>query len=231
MKQQHLIMKTNYHQALLPGIYYHLYNRTTGREKAFANDSDISNFNKRWQALLSPYMHHIAYCFIPNHFHFMVQIKSVHEWDLDVVKAQKTRIADELIRGEADHNAFLSDQIRRLFSGYTLWYNLKHHRHGSLFQEKLKRIELKTESRLWHNLCYIHHNGIHHRLTEDYEGWKHSSYHNFFTPDWNWNNLHSSLSWLGNNGEEAKQNFLHEHLTFKHEWRNNVLNIEDDAFS
>lgn len=54
---------------------------------------------------------------------------------------------------------------------------------GPLFKEGSKRVQQKTESKIVDQLCYIHHNCIHHGYSRNYEDWEFSSYHAYLGND------------------------------------------------
>lgn len=73
----------------------------------------------------------LAYCIMPNHFHFL--IKQITE------------------------NA-LSNFMRNIQNGYSKYFNLKYKRTGSLFQCMFKAARIETDEQLLHVSRYIHLN-------------------------------------------------------------------------
>lgn len=67
---------------LNPGCIYHIYNRAIGSEKLFLNNENYSFFLKRYRHFISPVADTFCYCLMPNHFHFLVRIKS----DIELVE-------------------------------------------------------------------------------------------------------------------------------------------------
>ena len=220
-------MRIDYHQNLLPGGYYHIYNRTVAREPAFIQKSQIENFSKRWNDLIVPYIYPIASCFMPNHFHYLVQIKPMEAWDMDRLIIERSKLSLELLNGKASADAFLSDQFRRVFSGYGLWYNIKHRRNGRLMGSRINKIQIYTDKWRWHRLCYIHHNCIHHNLASDYSLWPYTSYHSWMNYNWD-TPLPAGCSWMGKTGVAAKENFIRHHAEFKRSWLQRQLGLEED---
>lgn len=60
-----------------PGCYYHIYNRSIGDEKLFFQSINydycvglVMRYSKRFD------MNVIAYCLMPNHYHFLIQQRS-----------------------------------------------------------------------------------------------------------------------------------------------------------
>lgn len=73
----------------------------------------------------------IAYCFMPNHFHFLLK--------------QKT---------EGGISKFLSN----FTNSYTRYFNVRHHREGPLFKGRFQAVLIRTDEQLWHVSRYIHLN-------------------------------------------------------------------------
>ena len=223
---QYLSMPNDYHQELIPGAYYHVYNRAVASESIFSSKWAIAAFLSRWNTYIEPYADSVAYCLMPNHFHFMLRVKPAEEWDEKKMRQENTTASAKLLAGQSSHNDFLVYQLIRALSGFSLSYNKRKKRHGSVFQEGVKRICLRTESRLWWQLCYIHHNGIHHGFVFDYDEWQHSSYHDYVVRDWA--QLPDHLQWLGEAGQEARQRFFQEHERFKASWAQERLDQDSD---
>ena len=76
---QNLSMRNDYHQELIPGAYYHIYNRAVAGESIFSTKWAVGAFMSRWNSYIEPYTDGIAYCLMPNHFHFMLRVKPVEE--------------------------------------------------------------------------------------------------------------------------------------------------------
>ncbi|PHN08283.1 hypothetical protein [Flavilitoribacter nigricans] len=58
---------------LLPGHYYHLYNRANGAGNLFQTPDHYLFFLKRLARYSSGYFDLFAYCLIPNHFHLLIR--------------------------------------------------------------------------------------------------------------------------------------------------------------
>ncbi len=155
------------------GGFYHIYNKTVTGRKLFETDSDYHDFWERYTKYFLPYFDTYAYCLVPNHYHFLVKVKDIEEID---VSLEKTNAAKKYSNGEESINFFLENQLSRMLSGIAIKYNNRSGKVGALFKEGTKRVELKTESRVIYQLCYIHHNVIHHHLGKNYGDWKYSSY-------------------------------------------------------
>jgi putative transposase len=69
---------------------YHVFNRTNNKEKLFLNDDNRLFFLKQYAKYISPVANTFCWCLLPNHFHFLIQIKPESE----IVKALQQRVAN-----------------------------------------------------------------------------------------------------------------------------------------
>ena len=152
---------------LEPDNYYHIYNRANGREKLFVNDDNYKFFLKQYLFYISPIAHTLAYCLMPNHFHFVVKIKE--ETELLPLTGFGT------LSGIKVSNK-LSQQFSHLFNSYTQAFNKQQGRSGSLFSRAFNRKKITSDDYLKHSINYIHQNPISHHYVSDLEKWNYSSY-------------------------------------------------------
>ncbi|MGH2575336.1 MAG: transposase, partial [Ignavibacteria bacterium] len=68
-------MESKYNVDFIPGYYYHIYNRGNNREIIFYMDDNYKYFLKRFDKYLSIHLDVLAFCLLPNHFHFLVKVK------------------------------------------------------------------------------------------------------------------------------------------------------------
>jgi len=174
----------DYHAPLYPGNYYHIFNRGNNRENLFANDGNYIFFLEKVQKYLLVYLKIFAYCLMPNHFHFLAQVRSEPEIKENLpniftkphpsnfTKLSKfSKVAEPL-----DANKLLEDSFQHFFISYSLAYNKQQRRTGSLFEKRFKRIHIESERYLIKLLHYVHNNPIHHRFCKEYGDWRYSSY-------------------------------------------------------
>jgi REP element-mobilizing transposase RayT len=132
------------------GNYYHIFNRGCNKEKIFFCSENYEYLIKRMKKNHKEYfVNIIAFCLMPNHFHFLLQQKS---------------------------NIPLSDWLRVLFSGYTLAVNKQQNRIGTLFEGKPKKRLINKEEYLQHLIYYIHFNPVKAGLVSSPEKWEFSNY-------------------------------------------------------
>lgn len=150
------------------GEFFHVYNRGNNKQLIFFTEKNYLFFLKKVRVQLCPVSDIIAYCLMPNHFHFLLR-------------------ANE--NGWAERNSFggkpmqeLAYRIGILLSSYSQAINKQKRTTGSLFQQKTKAkllYEMNNGSRIsyleqWFH--YIHQNPIAARLVDDLSSWPYSSY-------------------------------------------------------
>jgi len=131
--------------------YYHLYNRGVENRNIFLDKQDYKAFlyflkryltkppdkpgevEPHWRSDLHEKLKLIAYCLMPNHFHFLVK--------------QFTSRA-------------ITEFMRSLSNSYVRYFNNKHERVGPLFQGRYKAVLIDNESYLLHLSRYIHQNPL-----------------------------------------------------------------------
>ena len=102
---------------------YHVYNRGNNKQKIFFNPENYTFFLKKIRRYILPYCDMLAYCLMPNHFHFLIH-------------SDKRTIATKSIAGK-EKNA-LSEGMKNLLSSYTQAINKQNNSTGSLFQQNTK---------------------------------------------------------------------------------------------
>jgi len=120
------------------GYYYHVYNRGTEKRKIFLKNPDYNKFLEQIKKFNFPkntpkYVEIVAFCLMPNHFHFLL---------IPVV----------------DNGIPLF--MQKLGTGYTMYFNKKYERTGVLFQGPYRCILIESDSHLLHLTRYIHLNPV-----------------------------------------------------------------------
>jgi putative transposase len=156
-----------------PESIYHIYNRAIGDERLFRNQENYFYFLEKYQHYLGEKLDTLAYCLIPNHYHFLVKIKEDSSNDL-IVKA-------------------FSD----FQNSYSKSFNKAFGRNGALFQRKFKRKKIATEDYLSRIIIYIHQNPVKHQLAKDPIDWKYSSLKSYFSEKPSKLDRRLVLDWFG----------------------------------
>lgn len=170
-------MRFNYWQSFEEGCFFHVYNQSVGRgdELLFRFHNNCEDFMQRWDKYLKNYFDLYTYCLMGNHFHFFIFVKPIDDAIIASIEQEHTVSANRVLKGEITYHLFLMDQLKRLLSSYVLKFNGQQKRHGSLMQDRIKRVKV-SKNRVLDKFCYVHHNPIHHRFQTDYAGWRYSSY-------------------------------------------------------
>jgi putative transposase len=222
-------MRFNYWQTFEEVGFYHIYNRAIGRENLFSDAGNYRFFLKKWSYYIHPYVDTYAFCLMGNHYHFLVRIKPLNDALKQQISLEKTVAARQFVAQEVSYDFFLIDQFKRLFSAYTLAFNKQQSRHGSLFQEGFKRVQIENDVKLLNTLCYIHHNPIHHDISPFYDVWQFSSYNAYLSDKPTLLARSEGLAIFGGNDGDI-QAFLNYHKAYqqnKLSWKK-ALDWEDD---
>ena len=123
-----------------PGALHHVIIRGIERKKIFRSDYDRKNFIDRLAKLIPETQTDcFAWALIPNHTHLLL----------------RTGLTP------------ISDLMRRLLTGYSVWFNKKYQRHGQLFQNRYKSILCQEDPYLNELVRYIHLNPLRAKLVEN----------------------------------------------------------------
>ncbi|HVM88269.1 MAG TPA: hypothetical protein VMT76_08770 [Puia sp.] len=149
---------------LQPLSYYHIFNHAIGNENLFREDENYRFFLQKYDLYIYQVAETLAYCLMPNHFHFLIKIKS--EGQL-VAAFPKFKTLEKLIEANC-----ISKQFSNFFSSYTLSFNKKYNRMGSLFLKNFKRQQVEKDSYFSKIIHYIHSNPVHHGFVHSVDEWK-----------------------------------------------------------
>jgi putative transposase len=122
---------------LLPGNYYHIYNRGINKQRIFMDGENYHYFLQLMKKYLIHSIEVYTYCLMPNHFHILISIP-------------------------AFYNGRPHLPLSHLLNAYSQSFNKRFKRTGSLFERPYKRKQIVDEKYLWQVICYIHHNPVHH---------------------------------------------------------------------
>ncbi len=135
-------------QVFVPGEYYHLYNRGTEKRIIFLDEQDYQHFlflmdicNTKKSIILRDIDEFFergetivdigAFCLMPNHFHIL---------------------AHEKIENG------ISTYMRKLLTGYSMYFNRKYERTGKLYEGVFKSSHVSKDTYLKYLYSYIHLN-------------------------------------------------------------------------
>ena len=141
-----------------PNTIHHVYNRGSQKMSLFRSTSDYHRFLSRATEYLDKHaIEIIAYCLMPNHFHFLVR-----ELDLG---------------GPIPLGSSIAGYFHRLLTSYAKYFSHKHPDYtGGVFQGKYKNKIVQSDNYFFQLIGYIHDNPVKSGLVERPEQWPYSSY-------------------------------------------------------
>lgn len=163
-----------------PGTLHHVIVRGIERRRIVDDELDRRKFVHRvGEMALATDTKVYAWALLPNHAHLLV----------------------------ASGPKGLASFMRRLLTGYAVYYNLRHRRHGHLFQNRYKSIVCDGESYFTELVRYIHLNPVRVKLVKDLWELERYSYcgHGVLTGKvvYGWQDRDYVLSWFGRTEKEA----------------------------
>ncbi|WP_420640637.1 transposase [Candidatus Leptofilum sp.] len=176
-------------RSLVPGLYYHIYNRGNNGDTLFYEPRNYRYFLQLFGRYIHPIVETYAYCLMPNHFHFLVQIRPLQDWQSSLTQLQLERIQD--------CQPFVSHQFRNFFSTYTKAVNKAYNHTGSLFEKPFKRKVVDNERYFTTLITYIHRNPQTHGFVDDFREWPWSSYQALLTEKPTQVQREAVLEWFG----------------------------------
>ncbi|MDF1498090.1 MAG: transposase [Patescibacteria group bacterium] len=118
-------------------VFYHVYNRGVDKRVVFEDENDYMRFTNKLLEFNknnngeSLFVDIICFCLMPNHFHL-------------------------ILRPIVENG--ITDFMRRVLTGYVMYFNGKYKRKGVLFETSYKSILIENEEYLKHLSRYIHLN-------------------------------------------------------------------------
>lgn len=145
---------------------YHIYNQGNNKQLIFYSAENYLYFLKLYRKFVLPHADLLAYCLMPNHFHFLVNTN---------LQSIKIRKVGSLNLSE------LSNGIRMLLSSYSLAINKQEKSTGSQFRQNTQAKLLNIEEVNYPFTCfqYIHQNPLKAGLVERMEDWEYSSFKDY----------------------------------------------------
>ena len=186
----------NYYPDFEEGQFYHVYNRGNNKQIVFFNADNYYFFLKKFAYYFSDYFNFYSYCLLPNHFHFLIQVKQFENNISIDVKKEKT-LSNQI-----------SELFRRFFICITKAINMEQNRTGSLFQKNFKRLKINDPDYFTYIINYIHRNPVSHQLTNDYTNYPFSSYKSILSDMKTNLQREAVINWFG-----TKEEFIRYHNT------------------
>ena len=147
-----------------PGLY-HIYNRGNNKQKIFFNEGNYVYFLRKCHQYLKPVSEILAWCLMPNHFHFLIEVT-----DKSIVPVKSGGITMPAI----------TNGFRLLQSSYAKGINNQEDRTGNLFQQKTKaKLVSCEENYSLTAFFYTHQNPVEAGLVSVAEDWPYSSFRDY----------------------------------------------------
>ncbi len=142
---------------------YHIYNQGNNQETICYEHKDYIEFLNLFRKFVSPTCKVLAYCLMPNHFHFLIYATDY---------SAKIRHIGNIDSCE------LANGFRLLQSNYAQYINKKQNRSGSLFRQRTKSKAMREGDKNYDFIAfqYIHQNPLKAGLVAKLEDWKYSSF-------------------------------------------------------
>ena len=113
--------------------YYHIYNRGNNKARIFHQDKDFEEFKKlMYRYLKKTHIMLIAYCYMPNHYHFI--LKCGKEWKE------------------------ISKFMHSFMTSYALYFNRKYQKVGRVFQGPFQIRRIAGKKDLYSTIEYVKNN-------------------------------------------------------------------------
>ena len=152
---------------ITPNHIYHVFNRGNNKQLLFFNNENYLYFLRKVRTHLAPVCDILAYCLMPNHFHFLIHMNE---------ESAKVAVRKS---GGIEVNKF-SNGLRTVLSSYTRGVNIEQERTGTLFSQNTQVKPtfggtINDDYAVW---CfrYIHQNPVKAGLVNFPEDWDFSSY-------------------------------------------------------
>jgi putative transposase len=140
---------------------YHIYNRGNNKQQIFFREDNYTYFLQKCFKYIKPLSKIIAWCLMPNHFHFMMEV---------------TEKSLEPVRSGGILMPALTNGFRLLQSSYAKGINVQERRTGNLFQQKTKAKLITDQEYIAAAFKYIHNNPLNAGLVDDLNHWVYSSF-------------------------------------------------------
>lgn len=161
---------------------YHVYNRGNNKDRIFFNLENYDFFLKKIRQEWLRHCDILAYCLMPNHFHFMIM-------------PNEEGCKNVNLGGRESHLQHLSRTIGKTLSSYTRAINKNRGTTGNLFQQKTKSKNItdteidepvyQLNDYLYTCFHYIHNNPVTAGMTIEPGDWPYSSLNEFLFQDEN----------------------------------------------
>ncbi len=187
-----------YRDAFISNEYYHVWNHAVGTDLLFRSTDNYRFFLLKYTHYLAPVVTTHAYCLMPNHFHFLIQIPPE-----EILR----RYAEtENLSFKATHQ-FVMQRFSNLCNSYVKAFNKQRDRRGALLEDYVKR-QIVSHQEYYANLMpYIHNNPVKDGFVKSPDEWIYSSFNAILSEKPSLLNRKEVLEWFGNREDFLKSHF------------------------
>ncbi len=183
-----------------PGGCYHLYSHAISEENLFRESDNYRYFLSKYIQHAGPIVSTYAYCLMPNHFHFLIRIKSYKLLKAFFEFKRPGTFDSKPISKQIGH------QLGNWLNAYASAFNKRYSRRGKLFLQQFNRLQVDNEAYFQKLVAYIHCNPVHHGFTAKPGDWDFSSYADYLGAPAEFLSSQVVLNCFG-----GKENFLEAH--------------------
>ena len=165
-----------------PLAFYHLVCKSIDGLLLFHDNIDYEVFSQRFKKFTGEFFDVWSFCFIPNHSHHIIKIKSIESINqfIRVLSPEDITAAMKAFYSANDDELFFNKMIERqmnsFLASYANYINNKYNRKGGIFQKPFKRILIEEDAHLQQAIIYTNANSEKHKLVDDYKKYPFSSY-------------------------------------------------------
>jgi REP element-mobilizing transposase RayT len=150
-------------RGIVSGSFYHAYNRAADKMTIFYTANDYEYFiNKILYFKKKTNVKILAYCILPNHWHFLL-------------KEPTREVATTSRVGSSAVSTFIS----LLSNSYTRYFNTNKEHSGRIFQGPFRSKLVSDDNYLRVLINYINLNHLKHKITKKPNDWFYTSHHNY----------------------------------------------------
>lgn len=144
---------------------YHIYNQGNRKQSVFFKHEHYLRFLVLVRRYISSNCTILAYCLMPNHYHFLIETN---------IKSIAPKKVGNIVSTE------LSNGFRMLQSSFAQIINVERNETGSLFKQKAQaKLVDESDELLSTVFNYIHQNPVKAGLANELSDWENSSYRDF----------------------------------------------------
>ena len=120
------------------GYLYHLYNQGNNEKKIFFTRENYMYFLTKVKIYILPYADILAWCLMPNHFHFMILVNNSKQAVTHKMTNSRPEYSHLMIKEIIFKNRTFNNSIGILLRTYTRVINNQENHTGSLFKAHTK---------------------------------------------------------------------------------------------